>query len=123
MTTTYNPTGPNTYSSGSTTRNNPNYRHVDHVEPLGIPAVARQLTAGSASASTTLTSNISRISIRCRNADARYVIGVGTQTANASSSHFIANGERIDIAVPQGSSIGYIRVGTTDAILEVTELS
>lgn len=92
------------------------------MEPLGIPSVARQLTAGSASASTALTSNVSRLSIRCRNADARYVVGVGTQTANASTSHFIANGERIDIAVPQGASIGYIRAATTDAILEITEL-
>lgn len=106
----------------STTRNVPNNRYVDRVEPLGIPSVARQLTAGSASASTALTSNVSRLSIRCRNADARYVVGVGTQTANASTSHFIANGERIDIAVPQGASIGYIRAATTDAILEITEL-
>jgi hypothetical protein len=106
----------------STTRNVPNNRYVDRVEPLGTPSVARQLTAGTASASTALTSNVSRLSIRCRNADTRYVVGVGTQTANASTSHFIANGERIDIAVPQGASIGYIRAGTTDGILEITEL-
>lgn len=122
MTTSYNPAGPNTFTGASTTRNNPNNRYVERVEPLGVPSVARQLTAGSASTSTALTSNISRISIRCRNADARYVVGVGAQTANASTSHFIANGERIDIAVPQGSSIGYIRATTTDAILEITEL-
>ena len=106
----------------STTRNVPNNRYVDRVEPLGTPSVARQLTAGSTSASTALTSNISRLSIRCRNADVRYVVGIGTQTASASTSHFIANGERIDIAVPIGATIGYIRAGSTDGILEITEL-
>lgn len=98
------------------------HRYVDHVEPLGQPSVARQLTAGAASASTALSSNTCRLSIRCRNADARYVVGPGTQTANASTSHFIASGERLDISVPFGSSIGYIRAGSSDAILEVSEL-
>jgi hypothetical protein len=54
---------------------------ADAVEPLGIPGVARQLTAGTASANTTLTANVSRISIRARFCDIRYVVGVGTQTA------------------------------------------
>lgn len=106
----------------STTIQVPNNRFVDHVEPLGQPGVARQLTAGASSASTALTSNVGRISVRCRNADARYVIGKGIQTANASTSHFIAAGERLDLAVPLGSSIGYIRAGSNDGILEVTEL-
>lgn len=100
----------------------PDHRYVDHVEPLGQPSVARQLTAGATSASTDLSSNTCRISIRCRNSDARYVVGVGTQIANASTSHFIASGERLDISVPFGSSIGYIRAGASDAILEVSEL-
>ena len=97
---------------------------VDHVEPLGVPGVARQLTATVTSASTTLTANISRISIRARSADIRYVVGVGTQTANATTSHFIANGERLDIAVPFGASIGVIRdtAATVNGSLEVTEL-
>ena len=106
----------------STTIQVPNNRFVDHVEPLGKPGVARQLTAGVASASTALTTNISRVSIRCRNADVRFRVGVGTQTANASTSHFIAAGERLDLAVPFNSAIGYIRAGSNDGILEVTEL-
>ena len=98
---------------------------ADHVEPLGIPTVARQLTATATSASTTLTDSISRISIRARGCDIRYVVGVGTQTANASTSHFIANGERLDIAVPIGASIGVIResAATVNGTLAVTELT
>jgi hypothetical protein len=104
---------------------------VDHgrfsansVEPLGIPSVARQLTATASSQSTALTANVSRISIRARTCDIRYVVGVGTQTANASTSHFIANGERLDIAVPFGGSIGVIRdtAASVDGSLAVTEL-
>ena len=98
---------------------------ADAVEPLGIPGVARQLAATATSASTTLTANVSRISIRARSCDIRYVVGVGAQTANASTSHFIANGERLDIAVPFGASIGVVResAATVNGSLAVTELT
>jgi hypothetical protein len=92
---------------------------------LGVPAVARQLTAASTSASTALTAATTQISIRARFCDIRYMVGVGSQTANASTSHFIANGERLDIAVPLGASIGVIRdsAATVDGSLALTELS
>lgn len=97
---------------------------ADAVEPLGVPGVARQLAATATSANTTLTANVSRISIRARSCDIRYVVGVGTQTASATTSHFIANGERLDIAIPFGASIGVIRdtAATVNGSLEVTEL-
>ena len=97
---------------------------ADAVEPLGIPGVARQLAATATSASTTLTANVSRISIRARSCDIRYVVGVGTQTASATTSHFIANGERLDIGVPFGASIGVIResAATVNGSLAVSEL-
>jgi hypothetical protein len=109
----------------STTINIPNNRYVDHVETLGIPTVARQLTATATSANTVLTANISRISIRARGCDIRYVVGVGAQTANASTSHFIANGERLDLAVPSGANIAVIResAATVNGSLAVTELT
>ena len=109
----------------STTVNLPNNRYVDSVEPLGIPTVARQLTATTASQNTALTANIARISIRARGCDIRYVIGVGAQTANASTSHFIANGERLDLAVPLGANIAVIREtgATVNGSLAVTELT
>jgi hypothetical protein len=97
---------------------------ADPVEPLGIPGVARQLTATASSQNTVLTANISRISIRARGCDIRYIVGVGTQTASATTSHFIANGERLDIAVPFGSNIAVIResAATVNGSLAVTEL-
>jgi hypothetical protein len=92
------------------------------VEPLGIPAVARQLAAGSASANTALTSTCRRISVRAVGADIRYAIGSSSQTASGTS-HFIANGERLDLAVPATPNIAVIRNASTSGTLEVTELS
>jgi hypothetical protein len=94
----------------------------NQVEPLGLPGVARQLTAGDTSASTQLTSGITRISMRAVGADVRFLIQQATGTADASTSHFIANGERLDFAVPSGGYICYIRDASTDGVLEVTEL-
>jgi len=92
-----------------------------YVEPLGVPAVARQLAAGSSSTNTELTATCRRLSMRAVNADIRYSVGSTAQTAS-SSSHFIAEGERIDIALPQTPHIAIIRNGLTDGTLEITEL-
>jgi len=93
------------------------------VEILGVPVnPAKQLVAGSASSNTVLTSTVSRISMRAVGADIRFSIGVGTQTANANTSNFIANGERLDFAVPVGANIAVIRDGTVNGTLELTEL-
>jgi len=90
-------------------------------EPLGIPGVAHQLTAGASSANTALTSTCRRISMRAVGADIRYAIGSVSQTASAST-HFIANGERLDVAVPDAPNIAVIRGGGTNGTLELTEL-
>jgi hypothetical protein len=92
------------------------------VEPLGQPSVARQLAAGAASANTPLTTTCRRISVRAVGADIRYMIGAAAQTANADTSHFIANDERLDLAVPASANIAVIRDATTDGVLELTEL-
>ena len=92
------------------------------VEILGEPSTARQLTAGSASSNTVLTSTTRRISIRAVGADIRFSIGAGAQTANGNTSNFIANGERLDFAVPLGAQIAVIRYGTVNGTLELTEL-
>ena len=94
----------------------------DRVEPLGKPGLARQLAAGSTTSNTALTAGVFRISMRAVGADIRFSIGNGTQTAT-TSSHFIANGERLDFAVPGAANIAVLRNGTTDGTLEVTELS
>jgi len=92
------------------------------VEPLGLPTVARQLSAGSSSANTALTSTCRRISIKAIGADIRYAIGSSSQTTSATS-HFIGNGERLDLAVPSTPNIAVIRNGSTSGTLELTELS
>ena len=94
----------------------------DRVEPLGQAGLARQLAAGSTTSNTALTAGVFRISMRAVGADIRFSIGTGAQTAT-SSSHFIANGERLDFAVPGAANIAVLRNGTTDGTLEVTELS
>lgn len=93
-------------------------------EPLGIPTVARQIIVSTVSASATLTATCKRISIRARGCDMRYVVGVGAQTANASTSHFIAQDERLDIAIPTGATIAVIRESgaIANGSLAVTEL-
>jgi hypothetical protein len=96
--------------------------YLDRVEPLGVPGLARQLTATNTSANTALTAGVFRISVRAVGADIRYQVGTGSQTATATS-HFIANGERLDLALPLGANIAVLRNGTTDGTLEVTELN
>ena len=111
---------------------------------LRVPGVARQLAAGSSSANTALTIGCQRISILAVGADIRYSLGTAAQTANASSSHFIKNGERLELDVPQhidtsatgnpasqanntnlgnflASNIAVIRDASTDGTLELTE--
>jgi hypothetical protein len=90
-------------------------------EPLGTPGVARQLTAGATSANTALTATVVRISMRAVSAEIRFAIGNTAQTATATS-HFIAQDERLDFAVPLGANIAIIRNASTSGTLEVTEL-
>jgi hypothetical protein len=92
------------------------------VDTLASLGVARQLAAGSSSANTALTTTTRRISIHARLADIRFAVGTGAQTASATS-HYIATGERLDFDVPASAQIAVIRAGTTDAVLEVSELT
>lgn len=90
-------------------------------EPLGIPAVARQLTATASSANTALTTTCRRASFYARTADLRFLIGSTSQNASATS-HYLGVGERVDIRLPATPNVAVIRAGVTDATLEVTEL-
>lgn len=99
----------------------PDGTYVGSVEPLGAPGVARQLSAGSASANTALTTTCRRVSMRAVGADIRYSIGSSSQTAT-STSHLIANGERLDLAVPATPNIAVLRNAGTNGTLELTEL-
>jgi len=91
-------------------------------EILGTPSTPRQLAASDTSANTALTSTVRRISMRAVGADIRFAIGTEAQTASATS-HFIADGERLDFAVPAASQIAVIRNASTSGTLEITELS
>lgn len=93
-------------------------------EILGQPSVAWQLAVTTASASQALTSTCRRISIRARGCDMLYVVGTGAQTASATTSHFIGQDERLDIAVPANAVIAAIResAATANGSLAITEL-
>ncbi len=95
------------------------------IEVLGTPTVARQIAVTTSSASQALTAACRRVSIRARGCDMRYVVGTGAQTANATTSHFIAQDERLDIAVPAGATLAAIResAATANGSLAVTELA
>mgnify|MGYP003110944085 FL=1 len=82
---------------------------------------ARQLAAGASSANTALTAGISRVSMRAVGADIRFSIGTSAQTASASS-HFIADGERLELRIPEGANIAVIRNASTSGVLELSEL-
>jgi hypothetical protein len=113
-------TGPVTVANEVEIKNDSN--NAIPTEPLGVPTVARQVTVTTTSANTALTSTCKRISIRARGCDMRYSV-VGA--ADATTSHYIAQDERLDIAVIPGSSIAAIResAATTNGSLEITELA
>jgi hypothetical protein len=92
------------------------------VDTLATLGVARQLAAGATTVNTALTTTCRRVSIHARTADIRYVIGTGAQTASATS-HFIAAGERLDLDVPASAQIAVIRAGSTNGVLELSELA
>jgi len=94
------------------------------VEPLGTPTVARQLTAGATSSNTELTATCRRISILPVGGAIRYALAVDEgATANATTSHYIKDGERLDFSVPEDTNIAIIRVGSSDVPVELTELT
>lgn len=93
-------------------------------ENLGKPGVARQVTVTVASANTALTATVTRISIKARTCDMRFMVGAVAQAAEATTSHFIEAGERLDIAVPLNANIAVIRdsAATANGTLFITEL-
>ena len=85
------------------------------------PSLARQLAAGATSANTALTVTAREVTMRAVGADIRYEVGSTGQTASATS-HFIAQNERLRIAVPSTPNIAVIRNASTDGTLELSEL-
>ena len=91
------------------------------VEILGEVGTARQRSATTTSAYTELTSTTRRVSIKAVGADMRYRFGTSASDTASTTSHYIADGERLDFACPEGTFIAVRTVsGTGD--LEITEL-
>lgn len=95
------------------------------VDPLGRLGVARQLAVTTANNNVELTATCRRLSLYARGCDMRLAVGTGAQTADASTSHFIAQNERIDISVLEPANLAAIRAShaSTNGTLEVTELA
>jgi hypothetical protein len=92
------------------------------VEPLGQPDTARQLSAGATSTNMVLTSTCQRASLFARGADIRFRIGSGATQTATTNSHWIANGERLDVRLPVSANIAAIRAASVDGVLEISEL-
>lgn len=116
-------TGPITVSNEVEVKNDAG--NAIPVEPLGVPGVARQISVTISNVNTQLTAGVKRISIKARTSDMRFAVGASAQTANATDSHFIEAGERLDIAVPVGGHIAVIRdsAATANGTLCITELA
>lgn len=97
---------------------------VLRVEPLGQPGESRPTAATTTSANKVLTTTCRRISITAEGCKMRYAVGNAVQTAIATTSHMIRDGERLDIAVPLNGNIAVIRdsAATADGVLEISEL-
>lgn len=92
------------------------------VDTLGLPTVAWQVSSGATSTNQALTVGVARISIFARSSDIRYSVGNSAQTAT-SNSHYIAQGERLDLNVPaEGANIAVIQASGVAGTLEITEL-
>ena len=97
------------------------------VEILGEVGAAKRLGIDSTTSTNrvALTPTTRRVSIKAVGADARYKFGDSSiEVSNnygSSLCHYIADGERLDFACPEGTHIAAIAVSGTGA-LEITEL-
>ena len=96
------------------------------VEILGEIGAAKRISTSNASVTVALTSTTRRVSIKAVGADAKYKFGDSGVTASTGYGtndicHYIADGERLDFACPEGTHIAAIAVSGTGA-LEITEL-
>lgn len=84
---------------------------------------SRSLAIGATSANIALTTTCRFVSITpVGGTHCHYQIGVGAQTATASS-HYLRTGERITLAVPPGSNIAAIQGTGASTNLYITELT
>lgn len=82
--------------------------------------VSRQLAVGAATASVALSAGCRVVSIKAIGCAMRVRAGVGAQAA-VSTDHYVAEGERLDLAVLAGSTVAAIAVSGT-GVLYISEL-
>lgn len=100
-------------------------RRILLVEPLGIPVKpgVASLTNADPNVEIILEADTTRLSMRAVGGAVAYVVGTGTQSATANS-HYLADGERLDIACDPGSHIAFTRAtgNTANTSVYITEL-
>lgn len=91
------------------------------VEPLGIPKYQGAHQVNVTATNIFVPLDKTRISLKARYCDMRFEVAA---VANATTSHFIEAGERLDIAIPPSTGIAVIRdsSSTINGKLEITEL-
>jgi hypothetical protein len=84
---------------------------------------SRSITLAATSVNQALTTTCRFVSIKCAGGNhCHYIIGVGAQTATASS-HYLRTGERIVLAVPPNANIAAIQGTGAATTLYITELA
>lgn len=95
-------------------------------DPTGRPLKATSIPVSGTSQSIALLDETTRVSILAVAGPVRYELQVGASvTASATTSHYLASGERLDLSRPQGAArLAVIRdSGSAATAVEVTELS
>ena len=84
---------------------------------------SRSITLAATSVNQALTTTCRFVSINCAGGNhCHYIIGVGAQTATASS-HYLRTGERIVLAVPPNANIAAIQGTGAATTLYISELT
>lgn len=102
------------------------------VEILGELGAAKKLSINATNENNriALTATTRRVSIKAVGADANYKFGDSTVSVSSPTSasynsnnvcHYIADGERLDFACPEGTNIAAIAISGSGS-LEITEL-
>lgn len=87
------------------------------VEPLGYPIAHHTVEATDVVGSIGINPSCTRVSITANGADIRFGI------SGLAGGIFIANGTTKDFRVYENTTFYYIRAGTTNGYLEITELA
>lgn len=97
-----------------------------NTDPTGFPLKATPIAVTGATQSISLLAESKRVSITAVGGAIRYELKTAaTLTANAATSHYLGQDERLDLSVPAGAAkLAVIRAtGSVATSVEVTELS